>query len=185
MMKAATVTSWPTGSGATTGYEPELWATANALRGPKYAAKVKHVVLGLVFLKSISEAIEELGAAVLAECGAEAAEDGNEYTSESIFWVSEEIRWANLEAQARQPTIGQVPDREMAAINQDKPSRKEELANDDTLPALDEHGLGQLIAMVGNVRVGGAESRLKDLLGWVNGFFPSECAIAGDKRGRE
>ena len=77
----------PGGDGATTGYEAELWRMADALRGSMDAAEYKHVVLGLIFLKYISDAFEERHAAVLAEWGSDAAEDRDEYIAENIFWV--------------------------------------------------------------------------------------------------
>ena len=93
----------PGGDGATTGYEAQLWRMADTLRGSMDAAEYKHVVLGLIFLKYISDAFEERHAAVLAEWGTEAAEDRDEYIAENIFWVPPEARWAHLKAQARQP----------------------------------------------------------------------------------
>ena len=87
--------------GATTGYEAELWAMADALRGSMDAAEYKHVVLGLIFLKYISDAFEERHEAVVAEWGGEAAEDRDEYIAENIFWVPQEARWTHLKAQAR------------------------------------------------------------------------------------
>ena len=89
------------GNGATTGYEAELWAMADALRGSTDAAEYKYVVLGLIFLKYISDAFEERHAAVLAEWGGEAAEDRDEYIAENIFRVPPEARWAHLKARAR------------------------------------------------------------------------------------
>ena len=109
-----------TDSGATTGYEAELWAMADALRGSMDAAEYKHVVLGLVFLKYISDAFEECRAAVLAKWVEEAAEDRDECIAENIFWVPPDARWARLRAEARQPTIGQTVDRAMAAIERDR-----------------------------------------------------------------
>ena len=85
-------------SGATTGHEAELWAMADALRGSMDAAEYKHVVLGLIFLKYISDVFEERHATVLAKWGTEAAEDRDEYTAENIFWVPPEARWAHLKA---------------------------------------------------------------------------------------
>ena len=82
--------------------ETQLWSMADALRGSMDAAEYKHVVLGLIFLKYISDAFEERHAAVLDEWGQEAAEDPDEYAAESIFWVPPEARWAHLKAQARQ-----------------------------------------------------------------------------------
>ena len=91
----------PTNGGATTGYEAELWAMADALRGSMDAAEYKHVVLGLIFLKYISDAFEERRATVLAEWGEAAAEDRDEYLAENVFWVPQEARWSHLKAQAR------------------------------------------------------------------------------------
>ena len=94
------------------------------------AAEYKHVVLGLVFLKYISDAFEERRAAVLAKWGQEAAEDPDEYTAELIFWVPSDARWARLKAEARQPTIGQTVDRAMAAIERENSALKEVLPKD-------------------------------------------------------
>ena len=82
-----------TPNGATVGHEAELWAMADALRGSMDAAEYKHVVLGLIFLKYISDAFEERHATVQAEFGEDAAEDRDEYTAENIFWVPPEARW--------------------------------------------------------------------------------------------
>ena len=172
-------------SGATTGYESELWAMADALRGSMDAAEYKHVVLGLIFLKYISDAFEERHAAVLAEFGEETAEDRDEYIAENIFWVPEEARWAHLKARARQPTIGQTVDEAMAAIERDNPALKDVLPKDYARPALDKERLGQLIDMVGNIRVGDADARSRDVLGRVYEYFLSRFADAEGKRGGE
>ena len=111
-----------TPNGATVGHEAELWAMADALRGSMDAAEYKHVVLGLIFLKYISDAFEERHAAVLAEFGEDAAEDRDEYTAENIFWVPPEACWTHLKAQARQPTIGLTVDQAMAAIERGNPA---------------------------------------------------------------
>ena len=116
-------------NGATVGHEAELWAMADALRGSMDAAEYKHVVLGLIFLKYISDAFEERHAAVLAEFGEDAAEDRDEYTAENIFWVPPEVRWTHLKAQARQSTIGLTVDQAMAAIERDNPQADFILAN--------------------------------------------------------
>ena len=107
---------------------------ADTLRGSMDAAEYKHVVLGLIFLKYISDAFEERHAAVLAEWGTEAAEDRDEYIAENIFWVPPEARWAHLKAQARQPTIGQLVDVAMAGIERDNPALKEVLPKDYARP---------------------------------------------------
>ena len=172
-------------SSATTGYEAELWAMADALRGSMDAAEYKHVVLGLIFLKYISDAFEERRAAVLAEWGEEAAEDRDEYTAENIFWVPPEARWAHLKGQARQPTVGQTVDKAMAAIERDNPTLKDVLPKDYARPALDKQRLGQLIDMVGNIQIGDADARSRDVLGRVYEYFLSQFADAEGKRGGE
>ena len=171
--------------GATTGYEAELWAMADALRGSMDAAEYKHVVLGLIFLKYISDAFEERHEAVVAEWGGEAAEDRDEYIAENIFWVPQEARWTHLQAQARQPTIGQTVDRAMAAIERDNPALKEVLPKEFARPALDKQRLGQLIDMIGNIRVGDANARSRDVLGRVYEYFLSQFASAEGRKGGE
>jgi type I restriction enzyme M protein len=97
------------GSGANVGYEAELWEMADALRGSMDAAEYKHVALGLIFLKYISDAFEERHARLDADRASGAdAEDPDEYRALSIFWVPPEARWAYLKAQAKQATIGQL-----------------------------------------------------------------------------
>ena len=178
-------TNKKTDGGATTGYEAELWAMADALRGSMDASEYKHVVLGLIFLKYISDAFEERHEAVVAEWGGEAAEDRDEYIAENIFWVPREARWALLQAQARQSTIGQTVDRAMAAIERDNPALKDVLPKEYARPALDKQRLGQLIDMIGNIRVGDAEARSRDVLGRVYEYFLSQFASAEGRRGGE
>ena len=172
-------------SGATTGHEAELWAMADALRGSMDAAEYKHVVLGLIFLKYISDAFEERRAAVLAEWGEEAAENRDEYTAENVFWVPPEARWAHLRAQARQPTVGLTVDQAMAAIERDNPALKDVLPRDYARPALDKRRLGQLIDLVSNIQVGDAGARSRDVLGRVYEYFLSQFASAEGKKGGE
>ena len=175
----------PGGNGATTGYEADLWRMADALRGSMDAAEYKHVVLGLIFLKYISDAFEERHAEVLAEWGSEASEDRDEYIAENIFWVPPEARWANLKAQARQPTVGQLVDGAMAGIERDNPALKDVLPKDYARPALDKQRLGQLIDLISNIRVGDKEARSKDVLGRVYEYFLSQFASAEGKKGGE
>ncbi len=174
-----------TDSGATTGHEAELWAMANKLRGSMDAAEYKHVVLGLIFLKYISDAFEERHAAVLAEYGAEAARDRDEYLAENIFWVPPKARWKRLGAAARQPTIGQTVDDAMTAVERENPALKGVLPKDYARPVLDQQKLGQLIDMVGNIRVGDVDARSKDVLGRVYEYFLSQFASKEGKKGGE
>ena len=175
----------PPNDGATTGYEAELWAMADALRGSMDAAEYKHVALGLIFLKYISDAFEERRAAVLAKWGEDAAEDRDEYIAENVFWVPSEARWSHLKAQARQPTVGLSVDQAMAAIERDNPSLKEVLPRDYARPALDKQRLGQLIDLVSNIQVGDEEARSRDVIGRVYEYFLSQFASAEGKKGGE
>ena len=169
----------------TTGYETQLWQMADALRGSMDAAEYKHVVLGLIFLKYISDAFEELHAEVLAEWGEEAAEDRDEYIAENIFWVPPEARWQALQSQAHQPTIGRAVDDAMTAIERDNPALKDVLPKDYARPALDKTRLGQVVDMVSNIKVGGAEARATDVLGNVYEYFLEQFALAEGRKGGE
>ena len=183
-MRSGNKAALPDG-GATTGYEAELWAMADALRGSMDAAEYKHVVLGLIFLKYISDAFEERREAVLAEWGADAAEDRDEYLAENIFWVPVEARWDRLQAQARQPDIGQAVDDAMAAVERDNPALKSVLPTGYARQALDKQRLGQIIDLVGNVQVGDKDARSRDVLGRVYEYFLSRFASAEGKKGGE
>ena len=162
-----------------------MWAMADAMRGSMDAAEYKHVVLGLIFLKYISDAFEERRSIVLAKWGDDAAEDRDEYVAENIFWVPKEARWELIKSQARQPTIGQSVDRAMEAVERENPVLKQVLPKDYGRPALDNQRLGQLIDMIGNIRIGDAESRSRDVLGRVYEYFLSQFASAEGKRGGE
>ncbi|MGV8041971.1 MAG: N-6 DNA methylase [Thermoanaerobaculaceae bacterium] len=173
-------------SGATIGYEAELWAMADALRGSMDAAEYKHVCLGLLFLKYISDAFEEQHARLLAERAQGAdPEDPDEYRAHHIFWVPPEARWPHLKAQARQPTIGQLVDDAMAGIERDNPALRGVLPKDYARPALDKLRLGQLIDMISNIKVGDEASRAKDVLGRVYEYFLKQFASAEGKKGGE
>ena len=141
-------------SGATTGYEAKLWQMADTLRGSMDAAEYKHVALGLIFLKYISDAFEERHALLGGEReqGAD-PEDPDEYRAENIFWVPPEARWTHLKAQAKQPTIGQLVDEAMAGIERDNPALKDVLPKDYARAALDKQRLGQIIDLISNIRM--------------------------------
>ena len=150
------------------------------------AAEYKHVALGLIFLKYISDAFEEQRAKLVAQT-AEGAdpEDPDEYRAENIFWVPREARWEMIQAQAKQPTIGRLLDDAMEAIERDNPGLKGVLPKDYARPALDKQRLGQLIALMSSVKVGDRESRSKDVLGRVYEYFLSQFASAEGKKGGE
>jgi type I restriction enzyme M protein len=171
---------------ANVGYEADLWRMADALRGSMDAAEYKHVVLGLIFLKYISDAFEAQHAELETETAQGAdSEDPDEYRALNIFWVPPEARWSYLKARAKQSTIGQIVDDAMAGIERDNPSLKGVLPKDYARPALDKQRLGQLIDLISNIKVGDAESRAKDVLGRVYEYFLSQFASAEGKKGGE
>ena len=171
-------------NGSSLGFEANLWQMADALRNNMDAAEYKHVVLGLIFLKYISDAFEakhiELEAQRLD--GAD-PEDQDEYRAASIFWVPKEARWAHLKAQAPQPTIGTAVDDAMSALERDNPSLKGVLPKDFGRPGLDKQRLGQIINLVSNITMGSAPDRAKDRLGQVYEYFLSRFASAEGKSG--
>src|SRR5574338_953971 len=174
------------GSGANLGYEAQLWQMADALRGSMDAAEYKHVVLGLIFLKYISDAFEEQHAKLVADKASGAdPEDPDEYRAVSIFWVPPEARWAHLKAQARQSTIGQLVDDAMAGIERDNPALKGVLPKDYARPALDKQRLGQLIDLISAIGLSDKENKSKDILGRVYEYFLSQFASAEGKKGGE
>jgi type I restriction enzyme M protein len=172
------------GNAANLGFENELWRAADALRSNMDAAEYKHVVLGLVFLKYISDAFEEQHTKLEAERpqGAD-PEDPDEYRAVNIFWVPKEARWSTLKANAKQPTIGKIVDEAMHAIERDNPSLKTVLPKDYSHARLDKQRLGQLIDMISNIGLGDSENRTKDILGRVYEYFLSQFASAEGKKG--
>ena len=157
---------------ANLGFEAKLWAAADALRNNMDAAEYKHVVLGLIFLKYISDAFEAKHAELEAQQAQGAdPEDPDEYRAASIFWVPKEARWQHLKASAPQPTIGTLVDDAMAAIERDNPSLKGVLPKDYARPGLDKQRLGQLINLVSDIALGSPADRAKDTLGRVYEYF--------------
>jgi type I restriction enzyme M protein len=172
------------GNGATLGFEATLWKAADKLRNNLDAAEYKHVVLGLIFLKYISDAFEEKYEQLKGEQAQGAdPEDADEYRADNIFWVPKEARWSFLQGKAPQPTIGKLLDDAMVAIERDNPSLKGVLPKNYGRPALDKQRLGELINLVGTIGLGDAENRSKDILGRVYEYFLSEFASAEGKKG--
>ncbi len=171
-------------NGGDLGFEATLWQAADKLRNNMDAAEYKHVVLGLIFLKYISDAFEERRAQLLAEVdqGAD-PEHPDEYRAENIFWVPKEARWERLQAQAKQPSIGKLIDDAMVAIERDNPSLKGVLPKEYARPGLDKQRLGELIDLIGTIGLGDRENRSKDILGRVYEYFLSEFASAEGKKG--
>jgi len=169
---------------ANLGFEAKLWAAADALRNNMDAAEYKHVVLGLIFLKYISDAFESKRAELVSQRkqGAD-PEDPDEYRAASIFWVPKEARWEQLKANAPQPNIGTLIDDAMAAIERDNPSLKGVLPKDFGRAGLDKQRLGQIINLVSDIALGSAADRAKDTLGRVYEYFLSRFASAEGKSG--
>jgi len=182
--KAKNTKSSTSNGSANLGFEAKLWAAADALRNNMDAAEYKHVVLGLIFLKYISDAFEAKHAELVAEKkkGAD-PEDRDEYRADNIFWVPKEARWAHLKASAPQPTIGKIVDDAMSAIERDNTSLKGVLPKDYARPGLDKQRLGQIINLVSDIALGSAADRAKDTLGRVYEYFLSRFASAEGKSG--
>ena len=167
---------------ANLGFEAQLWKAADALRNNMDAAEYKHVVLGLIFLKYISDAFEELHARLEQEPYAD-PEDPDEYRAEGVFWVPPESRWSHLKNNARQPTIGELVDEAMEAIERENPSLKGVLPKNYARPGLDKRSLGQLIDLFTNLDLGDEANRSKDILGRVYEYFLAQFASAEGKKG--
>jgi type I restriction enzyme M protein len=166
------------------GFQAEMFKAADKLRGNMEPSDYKHVALGLVFLKYISDAFEAKHAALLADDPA-AAEDKDEYLADQIFWVPKEARWSHLKANAKQPIIGTLIDDAMRAIEHENPSLKGVLPKDYARPALNKVMLGELIDLFSNIAMGKETSESLDMLGRVYEYFLGQFAGAEGKRGGE
>ena len=171
-------------NGAHLGFEQKLWKAADKLRSNMDAAEYKHVVLGLIFLKYISDSFEERHEQ-LQEQVSEGAdpEDRDEYRMENVFWVPGKARWSYLQKNAKQPEIGKIIDDAMELIEKENPSLKGVLPKDYARPTLDKRRLGELIDLIGTIGLGDYESRSKDILGRVYEYFLGEFASAEGKKG--
>jgi type I restriction enzyme M protein len=174
-------------NGANLGFENKLWEMADKMRGHMDAGEYKHVVLGLIFLKYISDAFQAKYDELFArqESDYTDPEDRDEYSAGNIFWVPREARWDKLQAEAKQPTIGKLIDDAMVAIEKENPTLKGVLPKDYSRPALDKHRLGELIDIIGNIGLGDEASRSKDILGRVYEYFLGRFAAAEGKGGGE
>ncbi len=169
-------------NGAKLGFEETLWLAADKQRGHMDAAEYKHVVLGLIFLKYISDAFSEVYN-ILANQPYADPEDRDEYVADNIFWVPKEARWSYLQANAKQPNIGTLLDEAMDAIEKENPSLKGVLPKDYGKPALDKRLLGELIDLISKIGLGDEENRSKDILGRVYEYFLGQFATAEGKKG--
>ena len=185
------------------GFEDKLWKAADTLRGHMDPSEYKHVVLGLLFLKYVSDAFEERRQQLqqlvsdpksdyyIADEDERAAElpeileDRDEYSMENVFWVPKDARWSKIQAEAKQPTIGKVIDEAMDLIGAENPKLKNVLPRVFALPGLDKHRLGKLIDVVSGIGLGTKEHQAKDTLGRVYEYFLAKFAGAEGKAGGE
>lgn len=177
------------------GIDPEaLWQTADKLRGSIDAAEYKHVVLGLIFLKYISDAFETRRAALREELKADGIEgkeaeglleNRDEYTAENVFWVPQNARWHEIQANGKTPNIGKLIDDAMYSIEQDNPKLKGKLPRDYARRGISPERLGGLIDQIASIAIGTKEAQAKDILGRVYEYFLGKFAAAEGKLGGE
>lgn len=169
-------------NGANLGFEQKLWTSADKLRSNMDAAEYKHVVLGLIFLKYISDAFTEVYEKLKQEKDSD-SEDVDEYVSRRIFFVPKEARWGFLQANAKKPEIGELIDEAMDTIEKDNPSLKGVLPKNYARPSLNKQILGGLIDLIGTIGLGDKENRSRDILGRVYEYFLGQFADAEGKKG--
>jgi type I restriction enzyme M protein len=166
--------------------EQVLWAAADKLRKNMDAAEYKHVVLGLIFLKYISDSFYELYYKLKEGKGEyEGADpdDPYEYRAENVFYVPPQARWDYLQSRAKLPTIGKDIDEAMEAIEKDNPSLKGVLPKEYAKEKLDKQSLGGLIDLIGTIALGDSVSKSNDILGQVYEYFLGQFALAEGKKG--
>ncbi len=164
------------------GFEEKLWKAADKMRSNMDAAEYKHIVLGLIFLKYISDAFDELYTR-LSKTKDSDAEDRDEYIAENIFYVPKKARWKFLQDNAKKPEIGRMIDDAMDAIEKENPKLKGVLPKIYGKENLDKARLGELIDLVGTIGLGDKESKSKDILGRVYEYFLGQFADAEGKSG--
>jgi type I restriction enzyme M protein len=187
------------GTQANIGYEEKLWQAADTLRGAMDAAEYKHVVLGLIFLKYVSDSYEERRQWLLRETANPTSEyfvkketqrgyvleDRDEYTGQNVFWVPMKARWQEVQKFAKKPEIGQLIDDAMDLIEKENPVLKGVLPKNYARPEVDKRRLGELIDLLSNIDVGGERAREMDVLGRIYEYFIAKFASSEGKSGGE
>jgi len=168
---------------ANVGFEEKLWAAADKMRGSMDPSEYKHIVLGLIFLKYISDSFEALHEKLLKEEGEEEAEDKDYYIAENTFWVPKEARWSYLRDNAKKDEIGKIIDNAMYAIEKDNPNLKGVLPKDFARPMLDKRKLGGVIDVISKVDL--VDNKSRDLLGRIYEYFLDKFAGSEGKGGGE
>lgn len=164
--------------------EDKLWAAADKLRGSMDASEYKNVVLGLIFLKYVSDSFEEKYEELTKDEYAD-PEDKDEYLANNIFWVPAEARWEKINRDAKTPKIGETIDEAMIAIEKENPSLKNVLPKNYSRPQLDKTRLGETVDLITNIKVGDSENRKTDTLGRTYEYFLGKFANAEGKGGGE
>jgi type I restriction enzyme M protein len=186
-------------NGSDLDFEAQLWAAADKMRGHMDASEYKHVCLGLIFLKYISDAFEEKREQLLFGFSdpksewfikdeperAQAAENRDEYLATNVFWLPPEARWHHLKAKAKSPDIGKLIDDAMGAIERENPTLKGVLPRDYARPSLDKVRLGGLVDIISNIGFNESAAKSKDVLGRVYEYFLGKFASAEGKGGGE
>ncbi len=166
------------------GFEEKLWQSADKLRSNMDAAEYKHVVLGLIFLKYVSDSFTEKYNELKAD-GYGDEEDRDEYMADNVFWVPKEARWENIKAHATNTDIGKVVDAAMESIEKENDSLKGVLSKNYSRPELDKTRLGELVTLFTNIDIGSSIAQEKDILGRVYEYFLGKFASAEGKLGGE
>ena len=165
--------------------EDKLWSAADELRGSMDASEYRNVVLGLIFLKYVSDAFEEKHQEILSSEYPDDAEDPDMYLADNIFWVPSEARWEKIQSAAKTPQIGEVIDKAMESIEKVNDSIKNVLSKNYESPDLDKTRLGAVVDLISEINVGTKESKDKDVLGRVYEYFLREFASNEGKHGGE
>ncbi|WP_078551312.1 type I restriction-modification system subunit M [Bacillus alkalicellulosilyticus] len=169
---------------AVIGFEEKLWAAADKLRNNMDSGEYKHVVLGLIFLKYVSDSFNEKWQELM-DLDPDFAEDRDAYMAEGIFWVPANARWSFIAEHAKTPEIGKVVDNALDAIEKENVTLKGVLPKSYARPELDKRILGEIIDLFTNMNVGGKEAKEKDILGRVYEYFLGKFAANEGKGGGE
>jgi type I restriction enzyme M protein len=175
-------------------YADRLWKAADALRGQVDAAEYKHVVLGLLFLKYISDSFETRRDELRAELTKDGIageqlnrllESRDEYTAERVFWVPAEARWSNLQNQATRPDVATLIDDAILAVERDNPNLKGKLPRDYARRGIEPVKMKSLIDLIADIGFKGNRGTARDMLGRVYEYFLGKFAAAEGKLGGE
>ena len=169
---------------ATIGFEEQLWASADKLRNNMDASEYKHVILGLIFLKYVSDTFMEKWEELNAD-DPDFAEDRDEYLAEGVFWVAENARWNFIADKAKLPEIGSIIDSALDSIEKENDVLRGVLPKNFSRPELDKRVLGEIVDLFANINVGGSIAREKDVLGRVYEYFLGKFAANEGKGGGE